>query len=66
MDVDVVCLNTASPILAHQVLRHGKKILVRNPRADHAFFVRTINQYDDLKRIRRPIEQQILRGRIYG
>jgi predicted nucleotidyltransferase len=66
VEVDVVCLNTAPPVLAHQVLRHGKKIIMRDVSATNAFFVRTIAEYDDLKRIRRPVEQNVLRGRVHG
>lgn len=66
LDVDVVCLNTASPILAHQVLQQGKRIVMRDASATNAFFVRAIAEYDDLKRIRRPIEQHVLRGRVHG
>ena len=66
MDVDVVCLNTAPPVLAHQVLLNGNRIVVKDVSATNAFFVRTIAEYDDLKRIRRPVEQNVLRGRVHG
>jgi len=66
IDVDLVCLNQVSPILCMQVLRKGEKIIDTQPRQTHEFIIRTINGYDDLKRIRKPIEEQILKGRIYG
>lgn len=66
LDVDVVCLNTAPPVLAHQVLQNGKRIVMRDVSATNAFFVRAIAEYDDLKRIRRPVEQNVLRGRVHG
>ena len=49
-----------------QVLRKGIKIVDRNSRENMEFFVRTIERYDDIKMVRRPIERSILNGRIYG
>lgn len=65
-EVDVVVLNNASPVIRMQVLRKGKKIFERNRKAVNEFFVRTINEYDDLKRVRSVIEKNIIRGKIYG
>ncbi|TVQ01226.1 MAG: nucleotidyltransferase domain-containing protein [Balneolaceae bacterium] len=65
-EVDIVVLNNASPIIRMQVLRKGKKLFDRDKRAYIRFFVRTINEYDDLKRVRSVIEKKIARGRIYG
>lgn len=65
-EVDIVVLNEASPIIRMQVLRKGKKLHERDRRAFIRFFVRTVNEYDDLKRIRSVIEKKITRGRIYG
>ena len=64
-DVDIVVLNRASPIIAMQVLRKGKKLVERDPRLTEKFFVRTVTMYSDLKRVRLPIERQILNGRIF-
>ncbi len=64
--VDVVYLNGASPVVCMQVLRKGKKIIDRNSRITSEFFVRALNLYQDLKRVRKPTERQILNGRIYG
>lgn len=64
--VDLLILNEASPIICMQVLRKGKKIFERDHRTYLDFFVKTINEYDDLKRIRAIIEQNIMQGRIYG
>ena len=66
LDVDTLCLNTAGPIVAMQVLRKGWKIVERDARKNVEFFVRTIGLYNDIKMVRRPIEQSILNGRIYG
>jgi uncharacterized protein len=66
LDVDTLCLNTAGPIVAMQVLRKGRKIVERDSRKSVEFFVRTIGLYNDIKMVQRPIEQSILNGRIYG
>ncbi len=65
-ETDVVILNNASPIIRMQVLRKGKKILDRDRRSFNRFFVRTIFEYDDLKRVRSVIEKKVMRGSIYG
>ncbi len=65
-DVDLVVLNHASPVLKMQVLKNGILIYVSDRRHFHQFFVDTVNQYDDLKRIRRNCEDSILKGRIYA
>jgi uncharacterized protein len=65
-ETDIVILNNASPIIRMQVFRKGKKLLERDHRAYSRFFVRTINEYDDLKRVRTVIEKKIKRGSIYG
>ena len=66
MQADVANLDEASPILRMQVLKNGVRVFVRNPRRVNEFFVRAINEYDDLKRVRKPIEDNILKGRIYA
>lgn len=65
-EVDIVVLNDASPIIRMQVLRKGKKLFERDRQAFTRFFVRTVNEYDDLKKVRSVIEKKISRGRIYG
>jgi predicted nucleotidyltransferase len=65
-DTDVIVLNNASPILRMQVLKKGVLILSKERRYFHQFFVDTVNQYDDLKRIRKNCEDSILRGRIHA
>lgn len=65
-ETDIVVLNTASPIIRMQVLRKGKILLKRDQRAYSRFFVHTINEYDDLKRVRSVIEKKIMRGSVYG
>lgn len=65
-EADIVNLNSSSPIIRMQVLKKGKRIFTRDQQIYNDFFVRTINEYDDLKRIRSIIEKKILKGRIYG
>ena len=65
-EVDPVVLNHASPILKMQVLKKGVLVFARDLKVYHQFFVDTVNQYDDLKRIRKTCEDNILRGRMYA
>lgn len=64
-DVDLVDLNGASPILRMQVLKKGRLLLNRDPSAVNAFFVRTVNEYFDLKQCRREIERNLHKVAIY-
>ena len=48
-EVDVVMLNTAPPVLQHQVLRHGQLLYERDRRARVDFEVRAGQVYADLK-----------------
>lgn len=64
--VDLVDLAHASVVLRMQVFRKGRKLFDRNPSVTTSLIVRTLFEYDDLKRIIKPIEDNILRGRIYG
>lgn len=65
-EIDLVVLNNASPIICMQVLKKGKKIVENNRKDANSFFVRTVNEYDDLKQVRKVIEKRIEKGRIYG
>jgi predicted nucleotidyltransferase len=65
-EVDLSVLNEASPILKMQVLKNGTLVYAGDKRQFSQFFVDTVNQYDDLKRIRKPCEESILRGRLYA
>jgi hypothetical protein len=66
VQTDLVDLAAAPVVLRMQVLRKGKKILDCYPSTTTAFIVRTLFEYDDLKRVIKPIEDNILHGRIYG
>lgn len=65
-EVDLLILNDASPVISMQVLRKGKIILERDHQTYLNFFVKTVSKYDDLKRVRSGIEQNLMKGRIYG
>lgn len=65
-ETDIVVLNNSSPIIRMQVLKNGVLVVNRNSAIYNDFFVRTIKEYDDLKRLRKEIEENILRGRIYA
>lgn len=65
-DVDIVVLNSASPIIRMQVLKYGVVICRKTEAAYNNFYVDTFNQYTDLKMIRKSAEENILRGRIYA
>jgi len=66
IEVDIVVLNTASPVIKMQVLKKGTLLINKDQRAYNEFFVNTVKEYDDLKRTRKEIEEKILRGRIYA
>ncbi|MCW2279130.1 type VII toxin-antitoxin system MntA family adenylyltransferase antitoxin [Heliophilum fasciatum] len=60
-DTDLVDLSSASPIIAMQVVRHGRLLKNQNNRLLMCWIVKTIHMYDDLKRVRRPIEEALAR-----
>jgi len=64
-EVDIVRLNTASPIIRMQVLRYGL-LVKRDKRTYNDFFVSTLREYYDLKYVRKEIEENLLKGRIYA
>ena len=63
-EVDLVSLAEASPILRYQVLKHGDRILTLDEKVVNQFFVRTVNEYCDLKMVRRDIEARMKEVRI--
>ena len=62
MDVDLLDLRTAGPIIKMQVLRFGRPWLIQDQSAFEEFRMRTPTEYFDFKLSRRPIEEQILSG----
>ncbi len=53
--VDLVSLDAASPILAMQVLRHGRLMVDRNPRRRIRFVAGVPGRYEDVIIMQRPI-----------
>jgi len=62
-EVDLVVLNKASPLLAHEVVRHGNVIFCRNPNRRVAFETDSFRRYVDTEPLRR-IQAQYLDRRI--
>ncbi len=65
-DVDLVDLGRASPILAMQVLKTGRLLVDPNPARRISFVARAPGLYEDVKRIRRPAEQALIRRLLHG
>jgi predicted nucleotidyltransferase len=64
-DIDLVILNEAGPIIRMQALKTGIRLRAEKGTYED-FFVRTVNEYEDLKQIRAPIEEAVLRRKIYA
>jgi len=60
-EVDLVDLESASPILAMQVVRNGRLLHESSPSRRVLFVARLIARYEDLRRFRAPIEEAALR-----
>lgn len=65
-ETDIVILNNSSPVIRMQVLKNGVILINKNRAIYNDFFVRTVKEYDDLKRVRKEAEENILRGKIYA
>jgi predicted nucleotidyltransferase len=61
-EVDVVVLDDASPILAMEVLRTRRLLLVRRPQRLERFVVKKLDAYFHLEHMRGPIEQALRRS----
>ncbi len=57
--VDLVLMNFVDPILRHQIFSTGTLVELRNEADMQRCFVQTINEYDDVKRMRAPIEARL-------
>ncbi|HEY6475838.1 MAG TPA: nucleotidyltransferase domain-containing protein [Polyangia bacterium] len=64
--VDVVDLDVASPIIAHQAIKTGRLVADHAPHRRIAFLTRLPDRYEDLTFVRRAIEQTILRRIAHG
>lgn len=65
-DVDLVILNSVSPILVHQVFKKGIPLLIQEEKELSRFFVRSLTDYADLKVSRRFIEHSLMDRKIHG
>lgn len=65
-DVDLVCLNVADPIIAMQVYKTGKIIINRNNHEVNLYFMTLISKYIEIKELRKPMEENILKRKIHG
>ena len=59
-EVDLVDLDRASPILAMQVLRHGRLLVDRDPSRRARFVAAAPGRCEDVLRVRRPVERRLL------
>jgi len=59
--LDLVDLDTTSPILAYQVLRHGRLLVDRNPSRRFRFTAAVPAWREDVLALRRPIEAHLAR-----
>jgi len=53
-------------VIKREVLKNGVLVINKNSAIYNDFFVRTVKEYDDLKRVRKEAEDNILKGRIYA
>lgn len=63
-EVDLVCLNIVSPIIAMQVYKSGKTLLKNDPAQYAQYIMDLFTDYFDLKMMRKPLEDNI-RNRIH-
>ena len=66
VDVDVVVLNTASPIIAMQAVKNGRPLFIKDKKAYQYFEINLITDYADLKKLREPFEKNILQRKLHG
>ncbi len=64
VDVDLVCLNKADPIIGNQVYRHHIPLIVNDASVLAKYFARLSSEYAELKEFIKPMEQQILEKEI--
>ena len=64
-DIDLVCLNTASPIIGMQIHQNGKTLLINDQRQYTNWQIRLFVDYAELKELRAPMEKNILKRKYY-
>ena len=65
-EVDLLCLNSASSIIGMQVLKYGKILLTKDTKRYDRFEMTLFTDYNDLKYLRRSMENEILKRKFYG
>jgi predicted nucleotidyltransferase len=64
-EVDLVCLNDISLILASQIYKYHQRVVVNDQKKLDEYFMRLMVNYAELKEFRLPIEEHILKRRFY-
>lgn len=64
-DVDIIVLNEASPIIAMQAIKHGVPLFLRDKKAYDRFEIKLITDYADVKYMRKPFEENILKRKLH-
>lgn len=64
-EVDLVCLNDASPIFGMQVAQDRKNLLLKDDRAYAEYQMYLYSDYAELKTLRAPMEKEILKRKYY-
>jgi predicted nucleotidyltransferase len=64
--VDLVCLNTSSPIIGMQVYKYGQPIIIPDQKLYDRYLIRLFTDYNDLKYLRKEAENTILERKFYG
>ncbi len=65
-DIDLVSLKEVSSVLQVQILKKGKLLFCKDKSQLTRFQVKAVREYLDLKKIRKPIEEQLKNVSIYG
>ncbi|MBN4080865.1 nucleotidyltransferase domain-containing protein [Caldithrix abyssi] len=65
-EIDLVSMNDVSSILQMQIFKKGKRLFCSDTNKLNQFQVQAVKTYLDLKRIRKPIEDQLKNVSIYG
>lgn len=66
VEVDLVCLNHADPIIANQIYACHQPILINNIKALQEYFMLLSSEYAELKEFIKPMEDRILERKYYA
>lgn len=65
-EVDIICLNNASPIICMQVFKNGVTLIMSDKLKYDRFVLKSLAEYADLKYMRKSMEKNILKRKFYG